>query len=241
MAGTDGNDSTFDDEWLLLRDVRVLTGRYTKGAAAAKGLILDYARKGGFRSLRWHQVEGESDRPIEPRLWGVSKPEIGLHVVVDWDNSCIVYRRDKQRAPVLNNLLQGFLPPPDLQMPLVRLHRDEVFAMLRAAGFTPPTSAPATASPIPAPAVPTPDLEVLRKLERSLAATRMYKALCEVFPPDGKGACDVKWKEIEKERKLEPIFEQRMWKPPRRSTFFVVLKVLRPNNKRKRRPKSVRH
>jgi hypothetical protein len=133
----------FDDEWPLLFEVRAFVAQYCKSASVAEQLILDHAKRGHFRRYRWHEMEGgPSTRGISPDRWGVSKPEIGLHIIVDFDNSTVTYLRVEPGSYAftlaLEDRLEGFLPPPSYQIRLVRLHCSEVLSMLRAVGLLPP-------------------------------------------------------------------------------------------------------
>jgi hypothetical protein len=135
MAGT-SDDFSIGEEWPLLCDVRAFVTRYCKTETAAQELLLEFARKGHFKRYRWYAPDAQRQlregAGIDPRLWG------GPAVVVDWDNSCVTYVRPGLRELRLDlyNELRDFLPAdPQYRMLLVRLHRDDVLAMLRAVGL----------------------------------------------------------------------------------------------------------
>lgn len=181
MAGTADDNSTRDDDWLLLHDVRALVVQRCKSIPETERLIFAYARSRHFTKVRF---DGDY---IDPRHWGTQSPKIGLYILVDFDNSTVTSIRkdpgsvapafnlearlelvkrgdadaiplleDDELAQVLAKELKKFLGPPLQQMHLVRLSRREVLAMLDKAGLPTPSeqSAPAAERSSPAPQPP---------------------------------------------------------------------------------------
>jgi hypothetical protein len=185
MAETVDDFST-GEEWWLLHDVRAFVIRYCKTVTAAQDLLLEFARKGHFRRYRWHAPAGERGGiGIDPRLWG------GPPVVVDWDNSCARYERkvpsaDFEQAALL--ALRDFLPADSQQrMLLVRLHRDDVLAMLRAVGLlVEPATPPLPSQARSVPARPTRLEEMRRRGQLSRRQQReIAECVLEEFQPGG--------------------------------------------------------
>jgi hypothetical protein len=151
MAKADDNSNIPfpDGDWWLLREVRDLVARFGKMENDAAGeLALDYIRKHPPR-WRWYQPdEGPGMRGIGPAHWGtVSRFYV---YPVDFDNSRVMRIRRPPKDPygldaVLGEKLADFIdgPGPDTyQISQVCLHRDYVFAMLRAFGMLAPAQSP---------------------------------------------------------------------------------------------------
>jgi hypothetical protein len=155
MAGTDDHNNIFD-EWLLLHDVLELVAQHCKSTRGAERLVIDRAQKGHFTQCRF---EGDY---ISPRSWGAAYPKIGLYVSVDWDSSSVIYVRGEPTSYAftlaLQEILEGFLPPPLQQMHLVRLAPGEVLSMLRNIGLMPraPMLGPKAPQPPPEQSPPLP-------------------------------------------------------------------------------------
>jgi hypothetical protein len=144
MAGTIDRGSTPD---LLLYAVRNLVARYCGSTAEAERLIVAYARKGHFRTVRGNV--GSGHKFIGPRSWGYCNPELGIYVPVDFNNSGVKYIRTLASEAELystrlatDELLEPFSGPPYSEMHQVRLARDEVLSMLRELGLLLPVEAP---------------------------------------------------------------------------------------------------
>jgi hypothetical protein len=110
-------------------------------------------RPEGIAAAEWGEERG-----IRPESWGIS--DHGVSITVDWDNSCVTYRF--MEADLSDEMLhhielargRGLFPKPYFRITLVRLHRDDVFAMLQAADLMPrlpasPCSSPSKPTPMP--------------------------------------------------------------------------------------------
>jgi len=140
-AETAAFNNTPDDEWLLLCDVRTLVAQYCKSPCAAESLILEYARKGHFKSYRFHGPTDSTHRGISPTFWGAADRKLGVYVIVDFANSTVTYTREEPSsyafALLVDEILEEFLPSPYYQIQLVHLCRADVLSMLRAVGLLP--------------------------------------------------------------------------------------------------------
>jgi hypothetical protein len=154
------------DEWLLLRDALALVASYCKSEIAAERLLLEFAREGRFPRYRFHRSDArnspsdtgnEAARGIAPRLWGYSSDVV--RIGVDWAKSSVRYLRvepdpknvshHEHVKEVLQHLREHLPREPVVQIHLVRLHRDDVLAMLRSTGLLPPAAAEVEAAPAP--------------------------------------------------------------------------------------------
>jgi hypothetical protein len=205
MAGTADDNST-GEEWTLLCDARALVVRYCKSETTAQELLLDFAGKGYFKRYHWFAPDSPRERTgagIDPRLWGTSSECV--EIVVDWDASCVTYARKFPSDRFGLMLIQGlrdFLPAdPQCRMLLVRLHRDDLLAMLRAAGLLEPMAEaapkeavapePAITAPgeTPAPveeAQEAPATDPKRPQRQRWQLSRAIRALRALYPPEGK-------------------------------------------------------
>jgi len=82
---TDAN-STADDDFLLLYDVRALVAQRTHSLPEAERLTIEFAQRGHF--TKW---DYRGDRYIPPEQWGRCYPKLGLSCPVDFDNSTVSY------------------------------------------------------------------------------------------------------------------------------------------------------
>jgi hypothetical protein len=142
MAG-DAVDFITGPEWPLLSVILAFVVQYTKSRAVAEELLFDWGRKGGFKGFGY--------RSDDPRCGGIhwgAPPHPLVSCIIDWENSTVTKRRnptsDLREIEVLYTM-RDFLPPnSETRMTLVRLRRDDVLAMLRAAGLISTEAAPAT-------------------------------------------------------------------------------------------------
>jgi hypothetical protein len=128
--------------WLLLRAARDLVVSHSGvSVSEAERLIIKYAQNGHFTTVRF---DGSH---IPPSSWGASYPEQGLFILADFDNSTVRYSRTEPISDMftpnvarkkmweLERTLGEFLPPPRLEMHLVRLAQHQVLSMLNKAGL----------------------------------------------------------------------------------------------------------
>jgi len=191
-----------DSDELLLVDVRDLIAQACKSPDEAERLIIEYARKVGFKHVR---CTGDF---IDPRHWGLCHEGLGSFTPVDFDNSRVRYIRvpaDQAGSYLLRQeidelLRKDFPSRPYKEMRLVRLWRSEVLALLRWAGLPLPTQVndPAVAtsavSALAATAASNPPASEPRPFPKSIAKKLAGKremllvalALQQEFPPDGK-------------------------------------------------------
>src|SRR5262245_2208072 len=108
-----------DDDWLLLCDVRTLVAQYCKSPCSAERLIMEYARKGHFKSYRFHDSTGPTERGgpgISPTSWGAAYPKLGVCVAVDFANSTVTWMRGEPGsyafALLIDEQSEEFLPSP---------------------------------------------------------------------------------------------------------------------------------
>ena len=143
----DAHDPATWPEWLLLRVVWEIATVHCGGAEEAAGyLILEYANRGHFR--RWGgSSNAVPDRgPINPIFWGTVNGNVSYPV--DLINSRVAYVCEPispyGTMGVVEEMLSegGYLPEQSRhETTLVRLHRDDVASMLRAAGLLLPEPA----------------------------------------------------------------------------------------------------
>jgi hypothetical protein len=170
------NPTTPADDWLLLCDVLALVTEHTKEEAAAAQLLLDFFAETGSPSRYKYQVVDHAapDRGIHPSSWRgrAETRRWGVHVVVDWKNSCVTWMRvapDPDVDPeaylkVMGHLREFVLVEPVIRIRLVRLRRHDVLAALRWAGLLlpPPATEPDVAElppDTPEPSEPSPGIE----------------------------------------------------------------------------------
>jgi len=181
MAGNADANSTADDDFLLLYNVRALVAQRTHSPPEAERLIIEHAQNGHFTECRYR-----GDRYIPPGQWGVCYRKFGLWIPVDFDNSTVSYVREappsetvklvwedvlealeklareerekeKKKKPLRLRSKNGpisFLPPPLFQMTLVCLARNEVLSMLRKAQLLGPSEQLPALEPSASPKAP---------------------------------------------------------------------------------------
>jgi hypothetical protein len=86
MAGNADANSTADDDFLLLYEVRALVAQRTHSFPEAERLITEFAQRGHFTKCSYR-----GDRYIPPGQWGVCVPKLGLLCPIDFDNSTVSY------------------------------------------------------------------------------------------------------------------------------------------------------
>ena len=187
---------------LLLVDVRDLITQACKSPDEAERLIIEYARKVGFKHVR---CTGDF---IDPRHWGLCHEGLGSFTPVDFDNSRVRYIRvpaDQAGSYLLRQeidelLRKDFPSRPYKEMRLVRLWRSEVLALLRWAGLPLPTQVndpavttsavstfTATTASNPPASEPRPfPKSIAKKLAGKREMLLVALALQQEFPPDGK-------------------------------------------------------
>jgi hypothetical protein len=151
------------EEWLLLCDALALVAERCKSQVEAERLLLEFARKGWFPRY-WFHLSDQRDkavfhpsdmRGIDPRIWGFSSDV--ARITVDWATSSVSYLRIEpdpknvshhERVSEVLQHLRKYLPvEPLFRIHLVRLHRDDVFGMLRSVGLMPSVATKAGATP----------------------------------------------------------------------------------------------
>jgi hypothetical protein len=176
----EANDKSTTTDWLLLRDAWLLVAALCT-PAMAKRLILEYLRAGWLRwkywqlSGDWHELDPGGRNP---KFWDDSSKAVSL--VIDWHESRatrsvtpgvlvtippdvdddldaaqeqrIWDEYESKKRELMQWLLKGQLPPTCQTMELIRLHRGDLEAMLRATGLVAPlaeTTAEAVAAETP--------------------------------------------------------------------------------------------
>lgn len=160
--------------WLLLRDARALVAEHTKSTAAAQRLLCSHLADG---RIRWQYAQCCGDwQPLDPiadRSPSFWRPNLPYDLTIDWDassatrtgppNTIITAGADASQPDgrtlsaedlklLRTMMLRGKLPATHYTVDLIRLHRDDVAAMLRSVGLV--ASAPPTPIPVPAAAPP---------------------------------------------------------------------------------------
>jgi hypothetical protein len=191
-----------DSDELLLVDVRDLIAQACKSPDEAERLIIEYARKVGFKHVRC------MGNFIDSRHWGLCHEGLGSFTPVDFDNSRVRYIQvpaDQAGSYLLRQeidelLRKDFPSRPYKEMRLVRLRRSEVLALLRWAGLPLPTQVndpavttsavstfTATTASNPPASEPRPfPKSIAKKLAGKREMLLVALALQQEFPPDGK-------------------------------------------------------
>jgi hypothetical protein len=170
MAETDAAISTSDD-WILLVDARDLVATFTKSRPAAEEFLYDHVGRGplaalvpircryrkceGHRAVGWLTEDPDGGPPIphnrdpfpsEARFWQPNAAT-GEKLEVDWDNSTVHWTAPPRWDPKWPRKLFGPEPPSDFRVTQIFLHRGDLIAALRSAGYklepaTEPTPGP---------------------------------------------------------------------------------------------------
>jgi len=114
MAGNADANSTADDDFLLLYNVRALVAQRTHSPPEAERLIIEHAQNGHFTEWRYR-----GNRYIPLGQWGLCYPKFGLWFPVDFNNSTVSYVREAPPSETFKLVLE------DVWEALEKLAREE--------------------------------------------------------------------------------------------------------------------